>query len=57
MKQKEKSMHCCSDQNSRLQKLKISGNSLSQGFPTFLLPCTPSAFTQMSMYPFIILND
>jgi len=29
----------------------------SQGFPTFLLPCTPSAFRQMSMYPFSILTD
>jgi len=32
-------------------------NSLAQGFPTFLLPCTPSAFRQMSMYPFRILTD
>jgi len=28
--------------------------ALSQGFPTFLLSCTPSAFRQMSMYPFSI---
>jgi len=28
-----------------------------QGFPTFLLPCTPSAFRQMSMYPFSISTD
>jgi len=25
---------------------------LHQGFPTFLWPCTPSEFRQMSMYPF-----
>jgi len=25
--------------------------TLVQGFPTFLLPCTPSAFQQISMYP------
>jgi len=30
---------------------------LKQGFPTFLLPCTPSAIRQMSMYPFSILTD
>jgi len=27
---------------------------LDQGCPTFLLPCTPSAFRKMSMYPFSI---
>jgi len=27
---------------------------LAQGFPTFFLPCTPSAFRQMSMYPYSI---
>ena len=26
-------------------------------FPTFFLPCTPSAFRQMSMYPYSILTD
>jgi len=31
--------------------------TLEQGFPTFLLPCTPSAFRQMSMYPFSISTD
>jgi len=29
----------------------------AQGFPTFFLPCTPSAFQQISMYPFSILTD
>jgi len=29
-------------------------NLLQQGFPTFFLPCTPSAFRQMSMYPYSI---
>jgi len=24
---------------------------IQQGFPTFLWPCTPSAFRHMSMYP------
>jgi len=32
-------------------------NVLKQGFPTFPLPCTPSAFQQVSMYPFSILTD
>jgi len=32
-------------------------NGLTQGFPTFLLPCTPSAFRQMNMYPFSISPD
>jgi len=32
------------------QQLKL----LEQGFPTFLLRCTPLAFWQMSMYPFSI---
>jgi len=31
--------------------------TLEQGFPTFLLPCTPSAFQQISMYPFSISID
>jgi len=26
-------------------------------FPTFLLPCTPSAFRQMRMHPFSISTD
>jgi len=30
---------------------------LKQGFPTFVLPCTPSAFRQMSMYPYSISTD
>jgi len=30
---------------------------LKQGFPTIFLPCTPSAFRQMSMYPFSISTD
>jgi len=30
---------------------------LSQGFPTFFLPCTLSAFRQMSMYPYSISTD
>jgi len=30
---------------------------LNQGFPTFFLPCTPSAFRQMSMYPWSISTD
>jgi len=30
---------------------------LVQGFPTFFLPCTPSAFRQMSMYPYSISTD
>jgi len=30
---------------------------LNQGFPTFLLPCTPTAFQQISMYPFRISKD
>jgi len=30
---------------------------LDHGFPTFVLPCTPSAFQQVSMYPFSILTD
>jgi len=30
---------------------------LAQGFPTFFLPCTPSAFRQMSMYPYSISTD
>jgi len=30
---------------------------LDQGFPTFLLPRTPTAFQQMNMYPFRIWND
>jgi len=32
-------------------------NRTDQGFPTFLWPCTPSAFRQMSMYPFSIAKD
>jgi len=35
----------------------VSGFALEQGLPTFLLPCTPSAFRKMSMYPFSILTD
>jgi len=31
--------------------------SARPGFPTFLLPCTPSAYRQMSMYTFGILTD
>jgi len=31
--------------------------TLGQGFPTLLLPCTPSAFRQMSMYPYSISTD
>ena len=30
---------------------------LDQGFPTFLWPCTPSAFWNISMYPFSISTD
>jgi len=30
--------------------------SLQQGFPTFLQPCTPSAFQQRSMYLFSIFT-
>jgi len=30
---------------------------LEQGFPTFLLPCTPSAFQQISTYLFSISID
>ena len=29
----------------------------SPGFPTFFLPCNPSAFRQMNMYPFSISPD
>jgi len=32
-------------------------NLLTQGFPTFLLPCSPSAFQKISMYPFSDLTD
>jgi len=32
-------------------------HALAQGFPTFLLPCTPSAFRKISMYPFSISTD
>jgi len=32
-------------------------NPLQQGFPTFLWPCTPLAFRQMSTYPFRISKD
>jgi len=28
-----------------------------QGFPTFLWPCTPSAFWRISMYPFSVSKD
>jgi len=28
--------------------------SSNTGFPTFFLPCTPSAFRQISMYPYSI---
>jgi len=35
----------------------ISTIHLDQGFPTFFLPCTPSAFRQMSMYPYSISTD
>jgi len=31
--------------------------TLGQGLPTFCLPCTPSAFQQISMYPFSISTD
>ena len=31
--------------------------ALEQGFPTFFLPCTPSASRQMSMYPYSISTD
>jgi len=37
--------------------LKQKFDLLDQGFPTFLLPCTPSAFRQRRMYPFNILKD
>jgi len=30
---------------------------LGQVFPTFLLPCTPSAFRQMNMDPYSISTD
>ena len=30
---------------------------LAYGFPTFLSPCTPSAFRQMSMYPYSMSAD
>jgi len=34
-----------------------SAHTLNQGFPTFLLPRTPTAFQQVSVYPFRISND
>jgi len=43
-----------SDSNYYLSKIS---DSLEQGFPTFFLPCTPSAFQQMSMYPYSIATD
>jgi len=36
---------------------KICSDILVQGFPTVFLPCTPSAFRQMSMYPYSISTD
>ena len=38
-------------------KPKKKSLPLNQGFPTFILPCTPSAFRQVSMYPFSISTD
>jgi len=35
----------------------INGVRLDQEFPAFLLPYTPSAFQQLSMYPFKISTD
>ena len=32
-------------------------DTIEQGFPTFFLPCIPSAFRQMSMYPYSISTD
>jgi len=40
----------------QLQK-RLGTYGLDQGFPTFCLPCTHSAFQQMSMYPFNISTD
>jgi len=40
--------------NCRLQLLYVV---LKQGFPTFLVPCTPSAFRQRCMHPFNISTD
>jgi len=37
--------------------INSQSHSAEQGFQTFLLPCTPSAFPQMSMYPFSIPID
>jgi len=36
---------------------QVSADDLKQGFPTLLLPCTPSAFRQMNMCPFIISTE
>jgi len=44
------------DLHTKLQILNTI-NCLVQGFPTFFLPCTPSAFRQMSMYPYGISTD
>jgi len=50
-------MNLFENQN-ELQREQISPSVLiDHGFPTFLLPCTPSAFRQMSMYPFSISTD
>jgi len=36
---------------------KVQKKRLSQGFRTFLIPCTPSVFRQMNMYPLSISID
>jgi len=41
--------HCCYQ--------KACAYNLKQGFSTFLLPCTPSAFRQMHMYPKISYDN
>jgi len=43
--------------NMKTLHLDDSFFTLGQGFPTLLLPCTPSAFRQMSMYPYSISTD
>jgi len=45
------------DSNSRRTSTEADALTLDQAFPTFLLPCTPSAFQQVSMYPFRVLTD
>ena len=40
-----------------LLEMHARNDAINQGFPTFIWPCTHSAFRQMSMYPKISYGE